>query len=150
MSIEINPGTAAITVAKFKQNGSEVELRNVRSVSWRVSRPANASGHLGMRGFLIHTLQICRAKSLQENTEAQREDETIKLAAGTDKKAYFSGEITVAPPDDESNIVQTIRWDNGFISGISMSIDEFSITENLEVTVTDLKVDDYTFKRVSQ
>lgn len=139
----------AIVIAKLKpqQGGSEFEARNIQSLSWGVSRQAGPNGHVGMRGHDISTISFSRLRSLQDGTVAEREDELIKLAAGLDKKAYCSAEITVAPPDDESNVVQTIRWNHGFISGFSETISEFGIQENFEVTATDLEVDDHEFKR---
>ena len=139
----------ATVTLKPLQGGNEFELRSIQTVDWGVSRPANPSGHIGMRGFNINTINISRIKSLQDGTEAEREDETIKLTSGMDKKGYCSGEITIALPDDEANNVLTLRWDHGFISGLTCSIDEYGITENLEITVTDLMVDDYEFKRVA-
>ncbi|HEV8700015.1 MAG TPA: hypothetical protein VGV60_01940 [Candidatus Polarisedimenticolia bacterium] len=130
------------------QGGSQFEVKNVTDLRWGFGRPPGPGGHLGMDGFDIDTLLLSRIKSMpDENGKTQREDETVRAAAALGQRATLKGEITVAPANEPTNIIQTIRWDNGFISGLRTAVHGHEMREEIEVTVTGLKVGDYNIPR---
>jgi hypothetical protein len=129
------------------QGGQSFQVKNITSVGLHDCRPPAENGHVGMKGHVIDTVRIQRRRSLQEGGSAGLEDEIIKLAAATEKKAYFSGEITFARPDDTGNKVTTIRWKEGHICDHGLDLVEDELIETLSVSVTELSINDSTFKR---
>ena len=135
-----------ITV-EFQVNGQKFSVDNVHSVFWQVHRPQAQNGCLGMRGHEIGVISFTRSKSLQVEGVAKLEDDTIKLAAATEQKAYFDGQVTIARADDSTNILQTIRWKGGHICELSNQFSGGDFVERFEVSVRDLEVNDSTFRR---
>ena len=131
-----------------KQGGSAFAVRNVQSVSYGVSRPADRNGRLGSAAHEIHEIVISRLKSVETSEGPQLEDETVKLSAAKAGKAYFKGEILISRANDPEAILQTLRWEEGHITSLSCSAMENQINETITVSVTDLQVDDFSFTRV--
>lgn len=134
---------------KFQPDGGqEFEVRNILHYSFAVHRAPGSNGHLGKKGHDLDCISITRHKSLQDKEHSKLDNDTVKLAAATEKKAYFKGTITLARSDDSNDIAQTLRWDKGHICALSCVVQGEEVQEVLSVCVTDLKVDDYEFKRV--
>lgn len=134
---------------KPKQGGSEFEVTNITSLTCGAGRPPAINGYLGMAAHDLHLIRITRHRSLQQNAESQLDKEIVKLAAATEKKAYFGGEIYVPSDDDSTSKVLPLRWDTGHICEFSIDVSQSGITETIEVCVTDLQIGDETFKRVN-
>jgi hypothetical protein len=136
-----------ITVKFTPKSGApQFEVKNVTDYSWSVSRQPAPNHHLGHRNHEIGNLSITRHKSFEENGVTDIEAGTLKLAAGTEQKAYFSGEITLAPASNSTTFVQTLRFDQGHIIHVDNRVGDNGISETLEICVTNLKVDDETFQ----
>ena len=139
----------AITIAKFQPEGvAEFQVKNITVCRWGVSREPGPNGHIGRIGHDIHTVTIVRHKSLQDGGKAKLEDETVKLAAASEKKAYFKGTVTAAQEDDSTNIVEKLSWDSGHICHLAHEISDNRVIETMDISVTGLKVNDSEFKRV--
>ena len=136
-------------VCKFTptQGGSEFTVANITEFSFQFHRPPSDNGHVGMRNHFIGQLHFVRKKSFQDGGTAKLEDETVKLAAAVEKKAYFKGEVTLARDDDTRNKIQTVRWDEGHICNFSSSATHNEIIEEFDVSVTSLKINDSTVAR---
>ena len=130
-----------------KSGGSEFEVKNIESFSYDISRSPGPNGHLGMKGHDIGFVHIRRKKSLQDGGIAGLDNDTVKLGAATEKKAYFSGEITLARPDDKEAKVQTIRWESGHICDLRCQVFGSEIVEEFDVCVTELEVDDHAIQQ---
>ena len=130
--------------AKFKG----VDIPDIKEVDLGTDRLVAPNGAVGMVNHYIRTICLKRIKSLQNGTGADRADsEIVKLAAATQKNAYFSGEITVAPADDTVNKVTKLRWEQGHISSRTISVQGSEFIERIAISVMDLKENDQTFKR---
>ena len=129
--------------------GAEVELKNILSYTFTLHRDPGPNGRVGTTAHDIGYIHLTRRKSLEEGGLANLEGDTVVLAANIAKKAYFKGEITLARADDPTNVVQTVRWDEGHICDLSYDVRGNEIIENLAICVTTLKVNDSVFKRTS-
>lgn len=140
-----------LITAKFTPNsgGTTFELRNILGLSYDISRQPGPNGRVGTMAHDLGYVTIQRRKSLEEKGLANLEGETVKLAGATAKNAYFKGEITMARADQPTNVVQTIRWDEGHICGISCTTHGNEITETIQICVTELKIDDSVFRRTA-
>jgi len=136
----------AITV-KFKpKSGPEFEVPNVTQVSWGVDRTPAPNGQIGQINHNIGAISLTRDKALQQGGQVKNETDTVKLAAAVEDKAYFQGTITITSAANSTVTVQTIRWDQGHISGFSSIWSDDRMHEDITVAVTNLKVDDSEFK----
>jgi hypothetical protein len=129
------------------QGGQSFQVHNIIFVGLHDSRPPAANGHVGMRGHLIDSIRIRRRRSLQVEGVAGLENEIIKLSAATEKRAYFDGEITSAREDDAGHKVLMIRWKGGHICDHSIELDDDEMIESISVSVTELSINDSSFKR---
>lgn len=129
------------------QGGQTFQVKNITSVTLSEHRPPAENGHVGMKGHTLGSIEFSRRRSLQEGGSAGLEDEIIKLAAATEKKAYFSGEVTFARSDDTSNKVITIRWKEGHICNHGLILNDVELYENFSVSVTEMSINDSTFNR---
>lgn len=125
------------------------EVKNITDFSWSVSRPVAPNGRVGSKAHDIGEIRISRRKSLHDGGTPKLEGEIIGLAAATEKKAYFDGEVTMARADDSANKVQQIRWKDGHICGLSTTIMEQEIVEQIVIAVPELDVDDWKFMRAA-
>ena|SRR2546427_8862811 len=131
--------------------GKEIEVPTVVHVDWSVGRPSGPGGNMGLDGHIIAPVAISRIRSLQdEKGRSGQENEIIKLAAAMGQAAYFKGEIRVFPSDDETTVLKVIRFQRGYISNLSCSVNDHDITEQIQITVADLQVNDASFKQAAR
>lgn len=133
--------------------GTGFELPNVTTVAWSVTRPSNGAGTIARDGFEVGIVKVSRFKSLQDSDgKAKPESEAVDVACKRGERAYMKGEVTIAQADKPTNILQTVRWNRGFISSISneATVDQdggTGIEEEIEFTVTGLVVNNAKFER---
>lgn len=127
--------------------GAEFVVEGIRSYGWRVTRHSNPSGYLGQNGHNLGEIVIERTRSLQKGGVAQMEDELVKLAAGIEKKAYFSGSITLRPAEDSALVIEKLQWDQGHITEFSRDVVGDEISERILIAVVELHANDSAFRR---
>jgi len=131
----------------FTWKGQQIKVNNIQNVDFNVSRTPSPNGHLGMKNHDIRTINFERRRSMQVDGMAPLDNDICKLMAATEKDAYFDGEITNARADDSGNKVVTVRWTGGHICDYSLNMYGTEIVESFSVSLTQLMVDDSTFKR---
>ena len=130
------------------QGGKEFQVMNVSDFRIGFGRPIGPNGTPALNGFDLDTIQISRIKSMPDaNGKANREEESIRLAAALGPRADHKGEMTVAADNDPTNILSTIRWDHGFICGFNMAGSVHDLREQLVIATPEMKVDNATIPR---
>ncbi len=127
------------------RSGEAIELDHILSLSWRAWRSPGPNNNLGQVGHQVDEIVLTRHKSLP-NGEQPAEDRTVAAAAAREQDAFHSGEITVARPEDPTNPVQTIRFDEGHVTSIQQEINGSRFVETLNIAVKSLQVDDNIFE----
>lgn len=132
---------------KFTGSSGEFEVNNIIDFDVRYWRTPSPNGHVGMKAFEIDPIRIYRHRSLQLDGVAQLEDDLVKLACSTEKKAYFDGELTLAQADDSGNKVITIRFTGGHIVDYQTSLKGEMIEDSFAISVPELTINNETIKR---
>lgn len=125
------------------QGTGPIEVTNISDCEWRVQRDPAPNGELGMIAHEIDEILIERRGDGTDDPGSV----IVKLAGARERNAYFSGEITLAPPKDATQIVRTLRWDKGHIACLRETVTAAGIVQRFDIVVTKLTVDDAEFLR---
>jgi hypothetical protein len=130
-----------------RKGGQPVKITNVITFAWNPNRPPNVNGHLGMRRHRLNFPTLKRWVSLPVAGQSSLESEIMAAAAATELKAYYDIEVKLAPAEDPTNFIRTIRLDNAHVCEISETIGNGQIVQSLTFSPTRIEVDGVVFEQ---